>query len=315
MPTANLLFPIGVTFAERLAYFPSLWFCAGLGLFFAAGLRLFSSFRPWLWSVLVAYLLYLGGMTLWRNPDYASEQRLWRAEVANNPADFVGWLNLAEALLAAGDIDAADRAYQTLFALAPNDPTGSRSRLAFYLRQGAYPQALAIARKGFDLAQSQGDIIAMAFDGRSMAEAYLGMGECAKALTCLEGPALPLRNQPQTIEARLAVLSCLGRDAEVVAEMAGMEKGVMTGRMHYQYGVSLMRTGRLAAARLQLEEVVKEAATNADAWNLLGVISVQLHDRPAAMAAFAKAVALVPEEASYRENLQRAEQEEGRHGE
>ena len=314
LPTANLFFPIGVTFAERLAYLPSLWFCAGLGVLFT-GLRALPSCRSWLWLLLSVYLLYLGAMTWARNPDFASEKKLWRAEVANNPADFSGWLNLAEALLAAGEMDAADKAYQAMLAVDPDDPTGVRSRMTFYLVQGDYAQALAIAQKNFAQAQSQGDIIAMAFDGRSMAAAYLGMGECVKALSYLEGPALPLRYQPQTIASRLAVLSCLGRDEEVVAEMAGMEKGVITGWMRYQYGFSLMRMGRLAEARRQLEQVVKEATTNAEAWNLLGVICVQLADKPAAMAAFARAAALVPGEASYRENLQRTQSEEGQNGE
>lgn len=315
LPTANLLFPIGVTFAERLAYFPSLWFCAGLGVLFAAGLRVFPSSRPWMWLLLLVYVLYLGGMTWARNPDFASEQRLWRAEVANNPADFVGWLNLAESLLAAGDMDAADKAYRSMLAVDPDDPTGVRSRMAFYLVQGDYAQALAIAQKGFAQAQSQGDIIAMAFDGRSLAEAYLGKGECDKALSYLEGPALPLRNQPQTIKSRLAVLSCLGRDDEVVAELAGMEKGDMPGWMQHQYGFSLMRTGRLTEARVQLEQVVKEATTNAEAWNLLGVICGQRQDRAAAIAAFARAAALVPGDAIYRDNLQQARLEGGRDGE
>lgn len=217
LPTSNFLFAIGVTMAERLTYFPSVWFCAGSGLFFAQSLAR-QRLQRWVWPILVCYVLMLGSMTLRRNPDYANEVRLWSVEVVNNSSDYLGWQNLGDSLLAAGNIGEADTAYLWMLHFAPGYPAGLRARTAFYLKQERYAEALPSALKVFALSQNQRDAIGVAFDGLDLAEVYLGLGECARALSYLDGPSLLMRDQLQYTALRSATLSCLGRDAEVVDE-------------------------------------------------------------------------------------------------
>lgn len=306
LPTSNLLFPIGVTMAERLAYFPSLWFCAATGVL-AAALIGKPRLQRWAWALLLSYLFGLGGVTLWRNRDFASDVHLWSAEVVENPRDFLGWESLARSLTEAGRYEEADGAYRWMLEYAPDYPGGLRSRTSFFLMQGAFAQALPTATRAFALSQAKGDPIAMAFDGLDLAEVHLGLGECEKALAYLDGPTRPLRNL-RAIGTRSATLACLDRHADVVTELAGVDPGLLTPNLRYQFGLSLFRLGRLAEARLQLEEAVKVEG-DAGVWNLLGVVRAQQSDWKNAIAAFSRAVALQPKDVEYQKNLRRAQGE------
>lgn len=306
LPTSNLLFPIGVTVAERLAYFPSLWFCAGCGVL-VAPLLAGKGWQRWCWVVLFCYVLWSGGMTVWRNRHFASAVQLWQAEVANNPNDFLGWESLAQRLYAERRVEEADAAFRRMLEIAPDYPGGLRSRTAFFLAQKAYDQALSSAARVYALSQAKGDPIAMAFDGLDLAEVYLGLDECALALAYLDGPTLPLRNL-RAMGIRSSTLSCLGRDSEAVELLAGVDSEQLPSRQRYQYGLSLYRLGRLNEARQQLEAVAR-GENHDEAWNLLGVVYAQQSDWPAARAAFARAVELQPERADYRVNLLRVGRE------
>lgn len=308
LPTSNLLFPIGVTVAERLAYFPSVWFCAGCGVL-ATSLPSRKRLSRWCWTVLVCYVLWSGGMTVWRNRHFASAVQLWHAEVTNNPNDFLGWESLALSLYADRRVEEADAAFRRMLEIAPDYPAGLRSRTAFFLDQRAYEQALLTASRAFALSQAKSDPVAMAFDGLDLAEVYLGLDECARALPYLDGPALPLRNL-RAMGIRSATLSCLGRDAEAVALLSGVDSEQLPYNYRYQYGLSLFSLGRLSEARLQLEAAAR-GENHDEAWNLLGLICAQQNDWPAARAAFAKAVELQPERSDYRENLLRAQRAAG----
>lgn len=310
LPTSNILFPIGVTMAERLTYFPSLWFCSGLGVL---TVTVFEHYRlhRYCWLFVAGYGLWLGGATIQRNPDFSSGLRLWSAEVVDNPKDFIGWQNLGDSLFSVGALDEADRAYRWMLEFAPDYHGGLRTRTAFFLRQKLYEQALPTAIRAYSLAQKQGDTYAVAFDGLDLSAAYLGLGDCERALSYLDGPVQPLREQLQFVELRSAVLECLGRDSDVVLELARADN-LLSPRLRSRYGLSLFRLGRLGEARRQLEEAVK-LEENAEGWYLLGVICSQLNDWAAAQAALARAVALQPERQDYRQDLLRAQRENEGH--
>jgi protein O-mannosyl-transferase len=311
LPTANLVFAIGVSMAERLTYFPAIWFCAGLGTLFAA-LGTASRRQRWGIAVLVGYLLMLGGMTMWRNRDYSNEVRLWSAEVVQNSQDFLGWQSLADSLLAAGNIEEGDQAYQWMLYFAPDYPAGLRGRTTFLLKQKRYAEALATAHKAFALSSKQNDAIGLAFDGLDLAEANLVLGECAQALSYLDGPSRIMRAQLQYVALRSATLSCLGRDAEAVDELANIDDSRLNGLLRYQYAKSLFRLGRIKEARSHLEKAVKGGEDDAAVWNLLGMVCTEMNEPEAAQAAFAKAVTLAPGAARYRENLQRVRWSDGK---
>jgi len=305
LPTSNLLFPIGVTMAERLAYFPSVWFCAGLGTATAAVLAS-QRWNRWSWLGLVACLVWWGGITLRRNPDFNDSVRLWRAEVAQNPVDFLGWQNLAKSLAQSGQFDEADAAFRTMLEQAPDYPGGLRSRTAFFLERGVYEQASPTAQRVFAISQANNDYWGMAFDGLDLAEISLSLGKCGDALTYLDGPSLPLRDQYRYLDLRGMALVCLERDAEAVDVLALADRERLPYQPGYLYALSLYRLGRYVEARGQLERAARNGG-NAEAWNLLGAVNVKLGDLPAALKAFEAAVGLEPGNPRYRENLERVQ--------
>ncbi|MGI9133342.1 MAG: tetratricopeptide repeat protein [Rhodoferax sp.] len=67
-----------------------------------------------------ALLLVLGGLTVQRNQDYASEISLWEATAAQSPTKARVYANLGYAYQLAGRPDEARRAYQTALALQPD---------------------------------------------------------------------------------------------------------------------------------------------------------------------------------------------------
>ena len=305
LPTSNLFFATGATFAERLAYLPSLWYCAGVGVLLAS-LAKSTRTRQAVMAGLSLYALLLTGVLLARNPDYANELSLWSAEVEENPRDFLGWQSLAESYNNQKLYVEADNAYRTMLQLAPDYPGGLRSRTNFFMNQGRYDLALETAAKVYALSQAQNDPIAMAFDGMDLAEVKLGLGSCQEGLELLDGPSAPLRESLRGIEVRAVLLACLNRHAEAVDFFARVEGEPKEHRIAYHFGKSLFQLSRLPEARMQLEKAVTLNEGDAEAWNLLGVVCAELKDWPAAIAAMERAATLAPDRSHYRENLERA---------
>lgn len=311
LPTANIVFPIGAAVAERLGYFPSVWYCASLGAILAS-LWEFERTKRWLWLVVIIYGLFLSVSLLVRNLDYADEISLWSAEVEENPSDFLGWQSLAESYNNQGQYEGADNAYRTMLALAPDYPGGLRSRTAFFLSLGMYDKALPSAEKVFALSQEKNDPIAQAFDGLDLAEVTLQLNDCGRTLTLLDGPALPLQNHLRALELRSVALACLNRHEEAVKYFSRIEGEPQDHRIRYRYGLSLFQLRRLADARTQLEEAVRRNDKDAEAWNLLGVVSAEQKDWTSGIAAMERASELAPDNQRYLENLERARREGGR---
>jgi tetratricopeptide (TPR) repeat protein len=86
LPAANLLFPIGTNFAERLAYLPSAGFCLIVGTWISgsedAEAPLYLARR----RVLTAVALLLAARTVVRNPVWAGDEALFSNMVRVSPA-------------------------------------------------------------------------------------------------------------------------------------------------------------------------------------------------------------------------------------
>ncbi|HBT82913.1 MAG TPA: hypothetical protein DEB35_05595, partial [Desulfuromonas sp.] len=91
LPTANIFLLVGVVMAERLAYYPSLWFALALAALLGTipQRKVFIAFSA-------VVVLALMGTTLVRNRDFTSEATLWQREVERDPRNVVAWLALAE---------------------------------------------------------------------------------------------------------------------------------------------------------------------------------------------------------------------------
>lgn len=314
LPTSNLFFAIGVTMAERLTYFPSLWFCAGMGVLLAMVIDR-PAWHHYGWAAVLCYSLFLGGLTVWRNTLYDSEVRLWSYEVVQNPQDFLGWQNLGDSLLSIGNIEDADQSYRWMLTLAPDYPAGLRGRTAFFLRQGRYDEALPTAHKVFELSRRDNDTIGMGFDGQDLAEAYRGIGKCAEALAYLDGPSRIVRDQLSYSRLRGETLACLGRDDEAVEELSRISEELLSPNIRQLLAASHYRLGRFSEARRHLETALTTGgADNVAIWGLLGRVYLELGQRRLAQEAFTAALRLAPENEQYRAQLLQAQQPESAQG-
>jgi tetratricopeptide (TPR) repeat protein len=85
LPTANLAFPTGTIFAERVAYLPSAGFCLIAAGWIVGAARRADAIARWRWGVLAALALALAGRTVIRNPVWESDETLFTDMVRVSP--------------------------------------------------------------------------------------------------------------------------------------------------------------------------------------------------------------------------------------
>lgn len=307
--TSNVPFAIGVTMAERLAYLPSLWFCAALAVVLLREWGTRAGRRIGL-VLACGWLLFYATICLQRNPDFHSEPELWLEEVRQNPADFLGWQNVAETMMNTRRDVEAEAAFRRMLALAPDYPGGLRSWTFFLIRQGRFDEALASAQKASSISESRGDRIAVAFDSLDIAEALIALGRPEEALAALEPSRAMLDLVSRLHELRARALSALERDQEAIAAYSRVTTVVPGSDLHLKLAISLLRSGRYDEAKEQLSRDIDIRGASAETWNLLGVVAAQKRDWPAAIKAFSEATALDPDNRYYRDNLARAREQD-----
>ena len=86
LPATNLFFYVGFVIAERVLYLPSLGFCLLVGQGAASLYERFPRRRRCLLAALVAVTVLMSVKTVARNQDWLSEERLYTAGIAVNPA-------------------------------------------------------------------------------------------------------------------------------------------------------------------------------------------------------------------------------------
>lgn len=128
--TANLLFPVGVLFAERLLYLPSAGMCLLVGALLSEALR---ARQRWIaraaFTVALLVAAAASARTIRRTWDWGDGLRLWTHDVQVVPRACQAWTNLGIELLAAGRPEEAERALRTAIALSrPTDAPGVRPR-------------------------------------------------------------------------------------------------------------------------------------------------------------------------------------------
>lgn len=102
-------------------------------------------------------------------------------------------------------------------------------------------------------------------------------------------PEVMLRN------AELALAS--GSLPEAAEGFSGLVDGPLAAAARQGLGITRFRQGRAVEARAELEQAVALDATQARAWNALGVMADKARDWPAADAAYARAIAAAPGDA------------------
>ncbi len=155
LPTANLLFPTGTIFGERLAYLPSAGFCVIAGTWIAGAAETLPAARA---AALTAVVLLFGARTIVRNPVWRSDEALFTNMVRVSPKsakahyDFAymsaengrdrvalehyvrateiypgywdAWAGTGRVERTLGDLDASEQSYARSLALVPTYENG-----------------------------------------------------------------------------------------------------------------------------------------------------------------------------------------------
>lgn len=145
LPTANLLFPVGIVLAERTLYLPSL----GLALLVAAGVDAVVARhgRQVATLALAVLLLPLAWRTLTRSPDWKNNRDLVLAALANHPESYKVHAAAARVLRRLGNLDAALREYRVADELYPLDHYLVVETAGAELDRGNPRAALALLRR------------------------------------------------------------------------------------------------------------------------------------------------------------------------
>lgn len=302
LPTSNLFFPVGVTFAERLAYLPSLWFCGGIACLLGSvpgqeGRRRIVA------AGLLGYALILGSLCMLRNRDFSSEIHLWQADVTRSPQNFVAWLALAESLTGEGRYPEAEQAFKRSLEIAPDSVPGLRAWAIFQLKNQRYAEAYAAAKHAVELQRANGDPRA-AINIALLVEASVEMGDFPRALDWLQQGAR-FDDEEVSRPALLGrALAGVGRCEEALTEFGKIPGWRIDHTMALSFGQCLYRAGRLEQAGDLLEQALSRQ-DDASSWNLLGVVRAEQGRTLEAQVAFRQAIVRKPDNRHYQENLQR----------
>lgn len=297
LPASNLFFVTGVTFAERLAYFPSVWFCVGVAMVMAGMARSQKSCPlPWLAGMIVGALLWA---TWLRNPDFADPVSLWSKDVATSPKNVMAWMYLGGALLESGRTDEAGNAYRRMLELAPEFPEGLRTYADYLLQAGKPAEAAALAQRAVETGAGNSPLSYLL-----LAEAQFKLGQFESARQALDGADRYYQHYWYYWALRGMVLEALARRDEALACYLKARPWPKASDLAQRAGLLLLGMGRSADAEPILREAVAGAG-GAVAWNGLGVALALQGKKSEAVQAFDMAVRLDPASRQYRENLQR----------
>jgi len=297
--TANVIFPIGVTMAERLAYFPSLWFCAAVAEGVVQAGRKCHREAWGAWAGLAVVCLF-GVMLVVRNQDFSSPISVWQADVRVQPGNFMAWMYLGHSLADAGRLAEAEQAYREVLRLKPDFPHGLRSYAGFLLEQGRPAEAVAVALRAATGSHNQIPMVYLI-----LAKGYADLAQYPEALSWSDQAAPYFGNDPLFWEVRGLALEGLGRTADAVDIYRQLSALQLETDAPRRLGMLLLNTQRYAEAEAILR-LVAEKENDPALWNSLGVALAMQGNGRGAEAAFARAVALAPGSVKYLDNLQRA---------
>lgn len=305
-PTANILFVTGATFADRLAYLPSAWFCLALPALLFEVRRIFPT-RVAVAGIVLMVCAY-GLLSAQRNRDYRNPLTLWQATVATDPLNVLAWSLLGNAYVVEGDLQLAEASYRKALRLSPDFADGLNVYAHMLYAQGRYAEAAAKAKRATEVAKSP---FASAYI--QYAKAMMQLQNWDEVLNAVEQlPDYIKRIEPIYWELRGRALEALGNGQGALA--AYQEEFRMQPARESDV---LLRIGGLQIGFEQLtqaEQTFRTALAKGETpvgWNGLGVALGVQGRHAEAVQAFAHAVRLEPASFEYRRNYEFALKQAG----
>ena len=304
-PTANVLFPTDFIMADRMAYFPSLWFCFAFAAALTSGLkRLPQAWRRNLLCVVIVLAYSLTGVG--RADDFRTIEGLWLNDLRINPRNEISTLILADYYRAQGRGQEAEVMLRDLTQVAPDFEKGLSTYAGVLVENKRYDEAIKVARQAIQLEEALNGVSSARLP---LASAYMEMGRPEEAAKILDTVSTSDSLRPVYWELRgrsseakgdyLTALSYYLKELDCSGERS-LDGFRRIGRIYLQLGNS-------TEAETALLRDVKINPTSADGWNLLGVALAGRNLLFEAQEAFQQAVKLKPESAEYRANLERAQ--------
>lgn len=302
-PTSNLILLAGFTMAERVAYLPSVWFCAAVAA--ALGLLPRLADRPRVVTAVAAGLVAAYALAgIMRFYDFRSPERYWLHDMRINPRNELSLIMLVDYYRGQGRFAEAEKWGRELVAVAPDFKEGLSNFAGVLVEMGRPQEAIPVAQRAIAL-EKPGAVSSAKIP---LAAAYIKLGRIEEALATLQVVRITDRNQPvywelygKVLEAQgdlIGALACYQKEAD---SSGGRAKDGLR-----RLGSVLLRLNRAAEAEGHLRRDVRINPAAADGWNLLGVALANQGKAEEAREAFTRAVALKPESREYQANLERS---------
>ncbi len=262
VPTANLLVPIAVVMAERLAYLPSAAVCIALATA-VAGLaargRALRGAASCLALVAPAALLCYGASLAWttlaRNPDFADPVRLSRAIVAAKPGSGRGWYSLGLELNKRGETAEALRSLEAGVAADPEYPELWYALAVLEIGAGRAEQGYSHAQRYLALSPDSLKINTI------VARALVDLGRPGEAMAWLDKVEPLIPEDPVLLWTRGMALEALGRGEEAEARYTKVLELTDDPGFVSRHAAALLRAGEPERAERALRLALRR-------WNL-----------------------------------------------
>lgn len=249
--SANVAFPVGTIFAERLAYLPSAGVCLILAALLLGPAARWTTLTPRRLIAFLAIVLAFSGRTVVRNGAWRDDRTLFANTAAGSPGSAKAHYNLAYTLAREGDRAGALAAYRRAIAIYPSyfDAWAGKGRMEKELgrladAEASYLRSLA-AQPGYENGHFGLGTVREARGDWGGAEATYREG--------LRGTpgSLPLRYRLAIVRSRLAPESAEGDWLHALAA-SPRAPAVRLG-----YAEWLLGRGRRAEARRQAREALR----------------------------------------------------------
>lgn len=240
----------------------------------------------------------LATLTIIRNEDYSSQERIYLATIREAPHNVRVLGNLGELYTEAGHLD---RAEEFLTEALRHDETDSNALINLaivYRLQGRPDESMQVTQQALEQEPN-----ARAFVN---AADLIAAADPRKAVSLYQ-QALELRKNFAPAHFGLAV--CMDRLDNWESAELHFQKAIQlksTAHVRSEYGSAMASRGHLREARKQFEQSLKEHPPTADIHNNLGVIIMMSNGSPVEAARhFQRAIALNSEHQDARRNLAR----------
>ncbi|MEZ5964992.1 MAG: hypothetical protein R3F56_14250 [Planctomycetota bacterium] len=257
--TSNVLFGIGVPFAERLYYTPSFGLCLAASAVLA---RAPARVRPLVWAVAALWLAWSGFMVLQRNPVWANDAALFAHEYDNQPRSARIALNWAGVLRKAGREAELEPVLRRVVELDPEMAAAWNELAVLAMRAGQTEVAIAHLQACLRARRQDGDVHRVALE--NLVRIYATQRQPSLALQTIESVAA---REPATVaRAFTALQDLLAQQVDVdgIVALAGrLQQAAPAARRDWdrQRGLACYRRQAWSEAVRYLEQALHQEAS------------------------------------------------------